>query len=153
MKARLTLAAIALWAVTALALGILFVRGQTAAGVDGRTAILLADGERGFILEEMRGLLVAVHDVAEGLSRDDRAEVVRAARGAGMASAHDVSPALMVKLPLAFKQLGLPLHQGFDDLAAAAEHGESAAALSRRLVEQLDRCVACHGAYRLEVKR
>ncbi len=153
MKNRLAFAAIALWGVTAVTLGVLFVRGQTAAGPDGRTSILLAAGERDFVLEEMRGLLVAVHDIADGLSRDDRAEVARAARAVGMAAAHDVAPALMVKLPLAFKQLGLPLHRGFDDLAAAAERGEPASALSRRLVEQLDRCVACHGAYRLEVRR
>ncbi len=31
-----------------------------------------------------------------------------------------------------FKQLGLPLQRGFDDLAAAAEQGEPASALSRR---------------------
>lgn len=151
MKNKLTLVAIALWVMTAVIGGLLFIRGSTKAGPDGRTAILLQAGERDFILEEMRTLLVAVRDIAEGLAQDDRAKVTKAARSVGMAAARDTAPMLMAKLPLDFKRLGLPLHQGFDDLADAVERGESSSALSLRLVGQLDRCVACHASFRLEV--
>lgn len=147
---RLALAAIALWVVTALAVAVVFVRGTTTAGPDGRTAILLQAGERDFVLDEMRMLLVAVRDISDGVARHDQTAVAKAARSVGMAAAHDAAPALMAKLPLEFKRLAMPLHQGFDDLAAAADRGDSPAALSARLNEQLDRCVACHAAFRLE---
>ena len=153
MKSRFALVALALWGVTIAAAGFVFVHGRTAAAPDGRTAILLNVGERDFVLEEMRGLMVALRGITDGIARDDKAAIAQAAHGAGMAAAHDAAPALLLKLPMEFKRLAMPLHQGFDDLAAAAERGEPAAALSARLIEQMDLCVACHAAFRLDIER
>lgn len=152
MKNRLALAALALWVVTIAAAGIVFVRGHTMAAPDGRTAILLQRGERDFVLEEMRLLLVAVRGLNEGLAQGDKALIARSARSIGMAAAHDAAPTLLAKLPLDFKRLAMPLHQGFDDLAAAAERDEPIPALHNRLIEQMDRCIACHAAFRLEAE-
>ncbi len=153
MRNRLALAAIALWVLTLAAAAIVFIRGNTVPSPDGRTTVLVQPGEREFVLDEMRSLLVAVRDIEDGIIRDDKAKVAAAARTVGMAAAHDAAPALMAKLPLDFKGLALPLHRGFDELAAAAEHGEPAPALTARLTGQLDRCVACHAAYRLGVSQ
>jgi hypothetical protein len=141
--------AIALWVVTAGAAAALFVRGRTAPGEDGRTVVLLAPAERDLVLTEMRGMLTAVQGVVDGLARDDLALVATSARGAGMAHAVDANPELMARLPLEFKQLGMSVHQGMDELADAAQLGEPAAALLQRTGAQLAKCNACHAAWRL----
>ena len=97
------------------------VRGNTAPGSDSRTAVILAPAERDLILREMRGFLSGVHDILDGLNKNDMKQVASAARRIGMQSAVDVNPALMTKLPLQLKQLGMSVHRDMDDLAAAAE--------------------------------
>ena len=75
------------------------------------------------ILGEMRMLLKAVHGVVTGLAGQDqtadRVQIEQAARSAGMGMAADVNPALMAKLPLPFKQMGMSIHKDMDALADA----------------------------------
>ena len=141
--------AIALWALTLLAGIYLFVFGQTRPAADERTEILLEPGERDIILGEMRDLLAAVQGVTSGLARGESAEVAAAARRAGSEAAADVAPGLMTKLPLEFKQLGMSVHHGFDELAEAVDKGESQQQVLSRMDELLQRCVACHATYQL----
>jgi len=47
--------------------------------------------------------------------------------------------------------MGMSAHTGFDELAVAAEQGETPEMLSTRLAAQLSNCVACHATYRLDV--
>ena len=152
MKSWIGWTAIALWGLTAAVGGVFLVRGNTAPSMDGRIAIMLQTGERDFVMDEMRSLLVAVRDIADGLNRNDPADIAKAARSVGMAAAHDAAPALLLKLPLDFKRIAMPLHAGFDDLAVAAEGGEPSAALAQRLVAQLDRCIGCHAAFRIDIE-
>ena len=152
MKKYAGLAAIVLWLMTAVAIGIVFVRGRTAPGSDGRTAVLLHPAERDYVLSEMRSLLGAVREITAGLAESDLKRIRKAASAVGMAGAHDAAPTLLAKLPLGFKQMAMPLHAGFDDLAAAAERGEPTAALAGRLIEQLDRCSACHESFRIDAE-
>lgn len=142
--------AIFLWLITIAAFAWFFVRGNTVAGEDNRTAIVLAAGERALILSEMRGLLAGAYNILDGLSRNDAKQVAQAARAVGMASAADVNPALMAKLPLPFKKLGMSVHQAMDDLALAAESGKGAPELQSMLTETLSRCVACHASWQLK---
>jgi len=153
MTNRIAWAAIALWILTIAAAGMLFVHGDTAVAPDGRTSIRLPEGDRDFVLDEMRSLLAATRDIADAVNRNDAADIAKAARSVGMAAAHDAAPALLIELPLGFKQLAMPMHAGFDDLAAAADRGEPAAALAARLVAQMDRCIGCHAAFRIDVER
>lgn len=150
MRNRIGLIALVLWAVTLAAIALVFVRGQTAPGSDGRTALLLQNSERDFVLAEMRALLLAVRDITAALAEGNAPAVAKAARAVGMAEAHDRAPALLAKLPLEFKRQAMALHGGFDALAAAAEAGEAAPALTARLIEQLDRCGACHQGFRID---
>jgi hypothetical protein len=151
MTNRLGLIALILWLVSASGLGVLFVHGRTEPAPDGRTAILMSVAEREMVFSEMRGLLVAVRDITASLAEGDTARVERTARAMGMGEAHDKAPDLLLKLPLDFKRLAMGLHSGFDRMADAAAGGESPAQLSRRLIEQLDRCTTCHAGFRIDV--
>lgn len=144
-------AAIGLWLITAVIAGFFFVKGQTRMAADDRLAVVLAPAERDFVLAEMRMLLEGVQGITGGVARNDMQQVASAARRIGMASAADVNPGLMLKLPLAFKQQGMALHGQFDRLAERAENGATSVEILELLSQQLSSCVACHGTFRLDV--
>jgi hypothetical protein len=147
---RLAFVALLLWVATICAAGWFFIRGSTAAGTDGRTAVVLTANERDFVMLEMRGLLSATQQILEGANQGDRARIVKAAHGAGMASAADVNPALMMKLPLEFKQLAMSLHRNMDEIAKAAEGGKPVPELLKMTSDAMTQCVACHAAWQIK---
>ena len=147
---KFALAAILLWVITVAVFAWFFIRGNTVTGTDNRTAVVLAAGERTLILSEMRGLLAGTYNILEGINRSDLKQVAQAARAVGMTSAADVNPALVAKLPMPFKQLGMSVHQDMDDLAQAAESGKPAAELQTMLTNTLSKCVACHASWQLK---
>lgn len=143
--------AIVLWVVTLILIGWVFVKGWTAKGSDGRTEILLAPAERDQILSEMRQLLKAVDGVLRELGepKPDLKQMEAAAREVGMHMAADVEPAIMAKLPLPFKQVGMSIHKDMDALADAITQHETPQQLLKRLSSMTARCTACHDMYRL----
>ncbi|MDH4328415.1 MAG: hypothetical protein OEV77_07825 [Nitrospira sp.] len=149
------MASIVLWLVTLAAGGWLFVKGWTTTGSDGRVEILLAPVERDQILAEMRQLLKAVDGVVRGLgeSQPDLQAMQGAARAAGMDMAADVEPAIMAKLPLPFKQMGMSIHSDMDALADAIARQETPQQILRRVSSITARCTACHDMYRFAVER
>jgi hypothetical protein len=147
---RLTQVALLLWAATIAVFVWYFIRGSTAAGTDGRTAIVLHPGERELVLSEMRGLLAATQGILEGANQGDMPGIIKAARSAGMAGTADVNPALMAKLPLEFKALGMGVHHEMDAIAKAAEDGQPAAELLKMTSNTLTKCVACHATWQLK---
>src|SRR3989338_10622029 len=144
---RLAQIALLLWIVTVAVFGWFFIRGNTTAGTDNRTAVVLEAGERELILSEMRGLLASTQGILEGANQGDLQRIGKAARSAGMASAADVNPVLMAKLPMEFKQLGLSVHHEMDEIAKAAEDGKPAPELLKMASNTLTKCVACHAAW------
>ena len=155
MRRRLCMASVVLWIVTVVAGGWLFVKGWTTTGSDGRTEIPLAPVERDQILAEMRQLLKAVDGVVRGLgeSQPDLQAMQGVARAAGMEMAADVDPAIMAKLPLPFKQMGMSIHSDMDGLADAIAQQETPQQILRRLSSMTARCTACHDMYRFSVDR
>ena len=147
---KLAQIALLLWLVTVAVFAWFFIRGNTAAGNDGRTAVVLQAGERNLILSEMRGLLAATQGILEGANQGDMPRIIKAARAAGMAGTADVNPALMAKLPLEFKALGMGVHHDMDEIAKAAEDGKPAAELLTMTSNTLTKCVACHAAWQLK---
>jgi hypothetical protein len=145
--------ALVLWVRTLAALGWLFVKGWTVPGAEGRTEIVLDPVERDQILAEMRQLLKAVHGVVTALGNPEQGATVaeEAARAAGMSMAADTSPAIMVKLPLAFKQMGMSIHKDMDALADAIVQKETAQQILQRLSSMTARCTTCHDLYRFSV--
>jgi cytochrome c556 len=155
MKRSFCLVALVLWMTTLAVAGWFFIKGWTAEGSDGRTQILLAAAERDQILAEMRQLLKAVDGVVRGLgeAQPNRQAMESAARSAGLEMATDVEPALMAKLPLPFKQLGMSIHKDMDGLADAIAQNETPQQLLTRLSSMTARCTACHDMYRFSVNR
>lgn len=145
---RLAIGALLLWAVTIAAGAYLFVFGYTTTAPDGRQAVLLSASERDHVLAEMRGLLQAVAQISAALAHDDVAEIAKVARTVGLAATQLESPVLMAKLPLDFKQMGLSIHAGFDEIAAQASAGASAQKITGLLANQLAICAGCHANYR-----
>jgi cytochrome c556 len=152
MKSRWCMVVVVLWIMTIAVLGWLFIKGLTAKGSDGRTEILLADTERDQILTEMRQLLKAVDGVVRELGepKPDLKRMEETARGVGMHMAADVEPAIMVKLPLPFKQIGMSIHKDMDALADAIVQHETPQQLLKRLSSMTARCTACHDMYRFK---
>jgi hypothetical protein len=124
------------------------VAGSTTTAADGRTAIVLAPGERDFVLREMRGFLVGLQGMADALSRNDMPGVAAAARALGTPKTHDVPIAIMGKLPLPFKRLAFGVHGDFDAIAAEAERGARPERTLDQLSQVLRKCTACHESYR-----
>jgi hypothetical protein len=155
MKRGVCVAALVVWIVSATVAGWVFIKGWTTPGADGRTEIVLAPAERDQILGEMRRLLKAVHGVVTGLSgaAPDMKEAEQAARAAGMAMAADTDPALMAKLPLPFKQMGMSIHRDMDTLADAIVAKETPQQILGRLSSLTARCTACHDMYRFAAGR
>ncbi|MEO8341241.1 MAG: hypothetical protein ABI604_16275 [Nitrospirota bacterium] len=157
MKSTLCRIALGLWIVTIGVAGWFFVQGWTTEGTDGRMQIGLAPAERDLILGEMRMLLKAVHGVVTGLAGQDqeadRTQMEQAARSAGMGMAADVNPALLAKLPLPFKQMGMSIHTDMDALADAIVNKETPQQILQRLSNMTARCTTCHDLYRFAGER
>lgn len=147
--------ALGLWVITVAAAGWLFVAGWTKPGSDGRQAIILAPAERDQILAEMRQLLKAVNGVVRQLGdpQQDLKQTEATVRAPGMAMAADTSPAIMAKLPLDFKQMGMSIHHGMDALADAFAQQELSQQILQRLASMTARCTTCHDLYRFSVER
>lgn len=141
---------VVLWMITVAVVMTFFVQGHTRPSSDGRTEVILAPSERDLVLAEMRELLKAVHGVITVLGSPDQniKAAEGAARAAGMAMAVDVNPAIMLKLPLAFKQMGMSIHKDMDHLADGIAQGESPAQVLNRLSSMTARCTTCHDMYR-----
>ena len=147
---KIASAAILLWIVTVTVGGWFFIRGNVERGTDARTAIVLKTGERDLILQEMRGLLAATHGILDGINQGNMTLVAKTARSAGMAAAADVNPALMAKLPLPFKSMGMSVHHSMDDMAQAAESGTPSPEILKKLSSTLALCVGCHSAWQIK---
>jgi hypothetical protein len=147
---KLAIFAIILWIASAITFGWFFVNGNTTAIEGERTAIVLQPAERELVLMEMRGLLSSTQGILAGLDKKDMEQVAKSAKVSGMASAADVNPALMAKLPMSFKQLGMSVHAAMDEIAKDAETGKPASDILNKLSNTLSSCVACHSAWQLK---
>jgi len=64
-----------------------------------------------------------------------------------------VNLALMAKLPLSFKQMGMSIHQDMDALADAIVQKETPQQILQRLSSMTARCTTCHDLYRFSAER
>jgi len=91
-----------------------------------------------------------VQTITSALVDGDMKTVETTARSVGMAAAEGESPAMMAKLPLEFKTLGLATHKGFDDLADLAAGGAVPMAVLGNLSTLMLNCTSCHQGYQLK---
>ncbi|HKU86496.1 MAG TPA: hypothetical protein VJV77_09165 [Casimicrobiaceae bacterium] len=125
------------------------VAGSTVAGDDGRTAVVLAPGERAFMLQEMREFVAGIAQLTGALSRNDMPAAADAAATMGAARAHDVPVAMMGKLPIGFKKLAFGVHRGFDAMAADARQFADRDHALGQLAGVLEQCATCHASYQI----
>ncbi len=145
-------ALVASWLIIGGMVYLFFIKGSVAPASDGRTAIVLSQGEKDLVLKEMRGFLNAVQTILEAIDEKDMKKVAESAREVGMANMGEVPGSLMRKLPLAFKQLGGPTHKAFDGLAMEASDLGDANVVIKKLATLMNNCVACHATYRLQAE-
>jgi hypothetical protein len=140
-------------AMTLLLVYLFVVRGTTLPASDGRTAVLLAPGERDLVLREMRDFLTTVQAISQAVVDDDPAAAAAAARRVGGAAQQGVPASLAGKLPLGFKRLGFDTHSRFDQLALNAEEFGDPLQVLAELAILMQNCTACHAAYRIDLER
>jgi hypothetical protein len=149
-RQRLYLAIIVLLLVVIAAMAWKFiVAGSTQKAPDGRTVILLAPAERAIMLTEMRGFVVGLGRITDGLARDDMPAVAAETRALGTAKAHDVPVEMLARLPLEFKKRAFAVHDGFDAIARDAEALHAPKHTLGQLGGVLSQCAACHERYRV----
>ncbi len=144
--------ALILWAVTISILGFMFVKGQTVKSTDGRTGIVLQDGERDFVLTEMRDLLTSINGIMTSLAKDDYPAAAEWARKVGLkghSTIESQNPAIMAKLPIGFKQMGMSLHKDFDEVADMIDKKMSQKEIMGRMGETTSKCISCHSTFKL----
>jgi len=129
------------------------VLGRTIELADGRQAVELTEPQRKLVLSEMRGFLAGVQKITNAATREDMAVVAETARGLGMETTRSLPGPLVGRLPVEFKQLGFSVHEDFDTIAMNAETMGDAKHTLRSLSETLNKCVACHAAYRITVEK
>ncbi len=148
---KIAILALLLWVLTITVFAWFFIHGNTTTGTDGRTAIILQVSERDLILSEMRGLLSATQGILEGVNQNDMQRIIVASSAAGMIVAADASPALMAKLPMELKTLGMSVHRDMDAIADAAKNKTPPPEILKMLTGTLTKCIACHSTWQLKV--
>lgn len=118
---------------------------------DRREIIAMDPAGRDLVLTEMRLFLEGVQQITAGLATEDIDTAIAAARRLGLGMAQDVPPAVREQLPMAFRQLGRATHADFDQIAMDLETlGDTQHAL-RQLGDTLNKCIACHATWRIEM--
>ena len=131
---------------------IFLLKGQTAPYADGRISVLLTADERSASLAEMRDILESVQEIMEDTIAGDFDAARARASSQGMSAFNQEDPAVIAKLPIGFKSIGLGLRGGFDDLATTLESTDSAVEVLDELSTLMLNCVACHQTYRLGIE-
>jgi hypothetical protein len=145
---RMAIAALVLWAVTVVAVGVTFYRSHrtTHVSADPRAVIALSSPTRDAVLAEMRVMLVSVNEILSAAARGDTAALRAAAAASGTAQA---MATLGADLPKEFRSRAAGTHSLFDSLAAAVAAGAPRDTVTARLARLTASCTACHVAYRL----
>ena len=117
---------------------------------DTREAVLLDDESRAFVIHEMQQFVGGLQQAIIALSTDDVKSAGAALRPLGMQGMASAPPALMSSVPPGFRQIGMPIHMAFDQIADAAERGATVKDVLSSLGMAMNRCVACHATYRIE---
>ena len=147
---KISVIALILWFITIGVIGGMYIQMTLLPSSDGRSVVRLSPQERNYLLGEMRNILISVQQLLTALADNDRS---RAALIAQTASSHGYKQrpmTLMAKLPNEFMQSGAAMHAGFGQLAESIERGDSIERVYGQLAHQLNYCVGCHEAYRID---
>lgn len=125
-------------------------------GIDQRHPIELNPAEKHFLLSEMRGFLAVTQRILAASGAGDMTAVAEAASSAGLkahradfADPNSLVHGIRKKAPKEFFPLGRSTHEGFDEIADVAKAIGDKETVNKMLADNLQRCVACHAAYRI----
>jgi cytochrome c556 len=115
---------------------------------DQRQVVPLTEPERVLVAAKMRIMLTSVEGIAEGLAHGDTKAVVEAASRSGTHMMKELPAQIRKKFPPPFARLGMATHRLFDQIAHDTKSVKNPAPTLMRLGEAIQRCNACHAAYR-----
>lgn len=121
-------------------------------GSDSRIPVTVTSQERAHVLAEMRTFLQGLHNVFNALARKDMKAVAVESRPLGKILQH-MPQGMRERLPLAYVEMGLGLHEVFDVIARDAEAKADPFLTLSQLGEAMAYCSGCHDTYRLQVGR
>jgi hypothetical protein len=121
-------------------------------GTDNRIPVTVSSQERAHVLAEMRTFLQGMYNIFNALARGDMKAVASEARPLGKVL-HRMPPAMRERLPQAYVEMGLGLHEVFDVIARDAETKADPSHTLSQLAEAMTYCSGCHDTYRLQVGR
>jgi hypothetical protein len=119
---------------------------------DDRQPVAVSEATRIFVLTEMRGMLASVQGVTEAVAKRDWQAVVDAAGRSGLKAFQGMPKQVMMELPEEFRGMGKEAHMAFDAVVGAATANPEASAVSAKLADALQFCIACHQTYRFAFK-
>lgn len=119
---------------------------------DERTTIALKEGERNFILGEMRALLGKIQRLVTLLAHDDMAAFTKLSKQLKDESGGEIQQSLIGKMPIAFKQMSRKIHADFNKLYEDAVEKNDKEHSLKQVSDLMLNCVACHSTYRFQVK-
>ncbi len=125
------------------------IKGSTIEGTDGRVVILLDAKERNYILKEMRGLLGHMQQLITAISNDDMDKVIKISTTLVEDSGGKTPTRIIAKMPLAFKQLSLSIHNDFKTLQENSIKNRDGKEALAQVSKIMTNCIACHSAHSL----
>ena len=117
--------------------------------IDERKILSLNEMQRNRMLIGMNAMLLGTQQILQALSKEDMMAVARHARMLGMEKAHKGENHLHSILPKDFMQLGMSVHQSFDQIAIDAETLKNPKHTLTQLSTTMQYCVTCHAAYQI----
>jgi len=119
---------------------------------DSREVIWVSAEEKAALLGEMRNFLIASQAILESSLVDDMETVEAASRKVGIKLLKATPEEIHKKLPAGFTAIGPKTHMGFEVIADEASGLGDREEILNTLANLQKTCIACHAAYRFEVK-
>jgi hypothetical protein len=128
------------------------IKGQTIKTSDNRTAIIMSESNKDFVLQEMRDFLESVQKINEGILKNDTKLIIEAGKISGGSVISHAPKGLMKTLLSGFKKLGFSTHALFDEIANNAKNDFNKDLTQKKLNSLLKNCTACHQSFKIATK-
>lgn len=117
--------------------------------IDERKILSLNEMQRNHMLTGMHAMLLGTQQILKALSEEDMMAAARYARMLGMEMTHKGENHSRSILPKDFMQLGMSVHQSFDQIATDAETLKNPKHTLTQLSTTMQYCITCHAAYQI----
>lgn len=117
---------------------------------DERISVTVQEEHRQFVMNEMRTFVEGIQQIRQGINEENPLPIIRAGRRSGVGV--DPPEELRKSLPEGFLRMGGPTHRLFEAMADSAEARFDPRVTEGQLTQVLNNCVACHQAYRFDVR-